>query len=52
MQELPSSHLKDLRIVIAGAGTAGTGVANILLQYKMRLGKNKEEACQDFFILD
>lgn len=52
VQNLSSDKLKDLKIFIIGAGSAGIGVAHLLLLYKIKLGKNKEEASQDFFIFD
>ena len=46
------SSLKDLKIVMAGAGSAGLGVANIIYQYKKKLGASVERAYNDFYIFD
>lgn len=37
---------------MAGAGSAGLGVANMILQYKRKLGASLEQAYGDFYILD
>ena len=44
--------LGDQRIVIAGAGSAGIGIANVLLQAMMEQGKTEEEAKNTFYIVD
>jgi len=44
--------LGDQRIVIAGAGSAGIGVAQVLKQAMMEQGKTEEEARQAFFVVD
>lgn len=44
--------LKDQRVVILGAGSAGLGVAATLLQGMLREGLTTEEARKHFYILD
>ncbi|CAB9514187.1 NAD-dependent malic enzyme [Seminavis robusta] len=44
--------LGDQRIVIAGAGSAGIGIAQTLLQAMMEQGRTEEEAKKAFFIVD
>ncbi|KAE9001889.1 NADP-dependent malic enzyme [Phytophthora fragariae] len=44
--------LKDQRIVILGAGSAGLGVAATLLQGMVREGMTTEEARDHFYLLD
>ena len=49
--EKPTS-LGDQRILIAGAGSAGIGVAQVLMQAMMEHGRTEEEAKNCFFIAD
>ena len=49
--EKPTS-LGDQRILIAGAGSAGCGVAQVLLQAMIEQGRTEEEAKKCFFIAD
>eukprot|EP00571_Detonula_confervacea_P007978 CAMPEP_0172315168 /NCGR_PEP_ID=MMETSP1058-20130122/24287_1 /TAXON_ID=83371 /ORGANISM="Detonula confervacea, Strain CCMP 353" /LENGTH=602 /DNA_ID=CAMNT_0013029195 /DNA_START=97 /DNA_END=1905 /DNA_ORIENTATION=- len=49
--EKPTS-LGDQRILIAGAGSAGVGVAQVLLQAMIEHGRTEEEAKKCFFIAD
>lgn len=49
--EQPTS-LGDQRILIAGAGSAGIGVAQVLLQAMMEHGRTEEEAKKCFFVAD
>jgi malate dehydrogenase (oxaloacetate-decarboxylating)(NADP+) len=44
--------LGDQRIVIAGAGSAGIGVAQVLKQAMMEQGRTEEEALKAFFVVD
>lgn len=44
--------LRDQRIVIFGAGTAGIGIANLLLHIMMGEGMSEEEARGHFFAVD
>ncbi len=37
---------------MAGAGSAGMGVANIVHQYKKKMGASVEKAYNDFYIFD
>lgn len=49
--EKPTS-LGDQRILIAGAGSAGIGVAQVLMQAMLEHGRTEEEAKNCFFIAD
>lgn len=49
--EQPTS-LGDQRILIAGAGSAGIGVAQVLMQAMMEHGRTEEEAKKCFYIAD
>lgn len=44
--------LGDQRIVIAGAGSAGIGVAQVLMQAMVEQGRTEEEAKKAFYIVD
>jgi malate dehydrogenase (oxaloacetate-decarboxylating)(NADP+) len=44
--------LGDQRIVIAGAGSAGIGIAQVLLDAMVEQGKTEEQARQAFFVVD
>lgn len=46
------THLKEQRIVIFGAGTAGTGIADQICSAMEREGLSKEEAQDRFWLLD
>jgi len=46
------TSLGDEKIVIAGAGSAGIGVATVLLQAMLEQGRDEEEALKSFFISD
>ena len=47
-----SKDLAEQRILIAGAGSAGIGVAGVLMQAMVEQGLSKEEAKKAFFIAD
>jgi malate dehydrogenase (oxaloacetate-decarboxylating)(NADP+) len=44
--------LKEERILIAGAGSAGIGVASMLLQGMVEQGMSREKAQRQFFVAD
>lgn len=44
--------LKDHRIVIAGAGSAGCGIANLILDYMEYKGLDRGEMAKHFFLFD
>jgi malic enzyme len=44
--------LGDQRIVIAGAGSAGIGVAQVLKQAMVEQGRSEEEARDTFYVVD
>ncbi|MGQ3891233.1 NAD-dependent malic enzyme [Legionella sp. CNM-4043-24] len=44
--------LPEQRILVFGAGSAGTGISDQLLDAMMRLGLSKEEALQRFWLID
>jgi malate dehydrogenase (oxaloacetate-decarboxylating)(NADP+) len=46
------SALGDQRIVVAGAGSAGVGIAHVLKQAMIEQGRSPEEARKAFFIAD
>lgn len=46
------NSLGEQRIVVAGAGSAGIGVAQVLMQAMMEQGRTEEEAKKAFFIVD
>lgn len=48
----PSTALSEQKILIAGAGSAGIGVASVLLQAMMEQGTPLEEARKAFYIVD
>jgi len=45
-------HLGDQRIVVAGAGSAGIGVAQVLMQAMVEQGHTEEEAKKAFYVVD
>jgi len=47
-----SKTLGDERIVIAGAGSAGIGVAQVLMQAMIEQGRTEKEAKNAFYIVD
>lgn len=46
------ASLKDQRIVVFGAGTAGTGIADQIVDAMVREGLNPDEARKQFWLLD
>lgn len=44
--------LKEQRIVVVGAGSAGTGISNLILRAMMANGLTEEEARRRFFLID
>jgi malate dehydrogenase (oxaloacetate-decarboxylating)(NADP+) len=48
----PVTALGDQRILIAGAGSAGIGVAQVLKQAMIEQGRTEEEARKTFFVVD
>ena len=46
------TSLGDQRIVIAGAGSAGIGIARVLKQAMLEQGRSEEDAKKAFFVLD
>jgi malate dehydrogenase (oxaloacetate-decarboxylating)(NADP+) len=52
LQGKSASDLKDQRIIIAGAGSAGIGVATALSDAMVLQGLTKEEACARFWVCD
>lgn len=48
----PVTALGDQRIVIAGAGSAGIGIAQVLQEAMIEQGRTEEEAKNSFFVLD
>jgi malate dehydrogenase (oxaloacetate-decarboxylating)(NADP+) len=46
------NSLGDQRIVIAGAGSAGIGVASVLMQAMIEQGRTPEEAKNCFYVVD
>lgn len=48
----PEATLTKQRIVIAGAGTAGLGVANTIKHAMMKAGLSEDEARDNFWLLD
>ena len=46
------THFKDQRIVIVGAGSAGCGIANLMLQAMIETGLKESEAHAQFYLID
>jgi malate dehydrogenase (oxaloacetate-decarboxylating) len=44
--------LHEQRIVVFGAGSAGTGISDQIVDAMIHLGLTKEEACQRFWLID
>lgn len=47
-----NTPLKDHRIILFGAGTAGLGIADQLQDAMMRDGLSAKEACERFYLID
>lgn len=50
--EVTQTMLKDHRILIFGAGTAGLGVADQLLDTMIRQGLTSQQGCERFYLID
>lgn len=46
------SNLIDQRIVIVGAGSAGCGISNLMVEAMVDAGLSQEEACSRFYLID
>jgi len=46
------THLRDQRVVIYGAGTAGMGIADMMRDVMVREGLSREEATRRFYAID
>ncbi|OGT47646.1 MAG: NAD-dependent malic enzyme [Gammaproteobacteria bacterium RIFCSPHIGHO2_12_FULL_41_20] len=46
------SRLRDQRIVVVGAGSAGCGISSLLVKAIMEDGLSAAEACKNFFLID
>lgn len=49
---ISKEKLTDQKVITFGAGTAGVGIANILLEEMIRQGLSEEEARQHFYLVD
>ncbi len=50
--EVQPAELKDQRIVVVGAGSAGLGVAQAVMSGMVQQGLTQEEAAERFYVLD
>ncbi len=50
--EVSKSSLKDQKVVILGAGSAGTGISELIQHAMVQNGMRKEEAKSRFYLLD
>jgi malate dehydrogenase (oxaloacetate-decarboxylating) len=46
------TKLQDQKIVIVGAGSAGCGIANLMMQAMMEEGLTEQQARENFFLID
>ena len=46
------SSLGNQKILIVGAGSAGIGIAQVLMEAMVEQGRSKEEARDAFFVVD
>lgn len=44
--------LSEMKIVVVGAGSAGCGISNLVLQAMMEAGLSESEACSRFYLID
>jgi malate dehydrogenase (oxaloacetate-decarboxylating) len=49
---ITKKKFSDQQVVILGAGSAGTGIAEYILEAMLTEGMNETEACKNFFLLD
>ncbi|OGT41342.1 MAG: NAD-dependent malic enzyme [Gammaproteobacteria bacterium RIFCSPHIGHO2_12_FULL_40_19] len=45
-------HLRDLKVAVVGAGSAGCGISNLIMQAMMEDGLSETEARSRFYLLD
>jgi malate dehydrogenase (oxaloacetate-decarboxylating) len=50
--QVAGGNLKDQRIVIVGAGSAGCGIAHLMKQAMVDEGLSEMEACKHFYLID
>ena len=47
-----NTRLRDQRIVVVGAGSAGCGISNLIMHAMMDDGLSQEEAAKQFYLID
>ena len=52
IQQKPAEAIKELKIVLVGAGSAGIGVAGALRSAMVQAGASEAEAARNFYVLD
>lgn len=50
--EVTKTRLRDQRIVVVGAGSAGCGVSNLIMQAMIEDGLTQQEAAKRFYLID
>jgi malate dehydrogenase (oxaloacetate-decarboxylating) len=50
--QITGKKLRDQRIVVVGAGSAGCGISNLMMQAMMEEGLSEAEALAHFFLVD